>query len=148
MNIVNNEYLWFIGIATAIFFGAIIALFALVVVSSNKHRKRLEKLTEYQINVTATIDKSIPEILDLIIKESFTDYQIKYLIPLNEGYINNEREAEIRKELVQIVTIRISKAALDKLSLFYSTANIAEILADKIYIVVMHYVMEHNKVLV
>lgn len=144
----NNEYLWFIGIATAIFFGAIIALFALVVVSSNKHRKRLEKLTEYQINVTATIDKSIPEILDLIIKESFTDYQIKYLIPLNEGYINNEREAEIRKELVQIVTIRISKAALDKLSLFYSTANIAEILADKIYIVVMHYVMEHNKVLV
>ena len=129
-----------------IFIPAALALFALVIYSNNKHRKKLEEITLYQINVSATIDQSIPEILDLIIQESFTDYQVKYLAPMNEGFINEEREAAIRKDLVQMVSLRISNAALDKLSLFYNIKNIADIIADKIYICVMNYVTEHNSV--
>lgn len=136
-----------IGILLIMIFFAILTflIFALVVViSNNRHKKRLEELTLYQINVAATIDKSIPETLDLIIQESFTDYKIKFLYPMEEGFINSEREKQIRNELVQMVTNRISSAALDKISLFYNINNIADIIADKIYIIVMDYVTQHN----
>ena len=39
----------------------------------------------------------------------------------------------------------MSEATLDKLSLFYYINSIADILADKIYICVMNYVVDHNK---
>lgn len=132
------------AIIGSFFLLACIALAITVIVLNNRHRKRLEKLTLYQINVAATIDKSIPETLDLIIQDCFTDYQIKFLMPIDEGFINSEREMQIRKELVQIVTNRISSAALDKISLFYNISNIADIIADKIYIIVMNYVTAHN----
>lgn len=131
-------------IMVGIFLVAALILFGVVVYTNNKHRKRLEELTLYQIHTASNIDQSIPEILDLIINESFADYKIKCLIPLEEGYINNEREAQIRKDLVALVTKRISSAALDKISLFYNIVNIADIIADKIYILVMNYVTEHN----
>lgn len=131
-------------IMAGIFLVTALILFGVVVYTNNKHRKRLEELTLYQIHTASNIDQSIPEILDLIINESFADYKIKYLIPLEEGYINNEREAQIRKDLVALVTKRISSAALDKISLFYNIVNIADIIADKIYILVMNYVTEHN----
>ena len=123
---------------------AMIVLTAIVIYTNNKHRKKAEELARYQMHITSNIDKSIPEILDLIINESFADYKVKFLIPLNEEYINTEREAEIRTELVQVVSSRISNAAIDKLSLFYNPKNIAEIIADKIYIAVMNYTVEHN----
>jgi len=104
----------------------------------------MEEIMMYQINVTANIDRSIPEILNIIIQESFDDYQVKFLAPLNEGYLNEERESQIRKDLVSIVTSRLSNAAMDKLSLIYNPMNIANILADKIYIIVMKYVSDHN----
>ena len=126
----------------------VLVLFGVVIYYNHKHRKRLEEIMIYQINTNAIIDRSIPAILDLIIDESFTDYQVKYLAPLEEGFINSEREIEIRKELVHIVTNRISSAALDKISLFYNIGNIADILSDKIYIVVMKYVADHNAVLI
>ena len=139
-----DNQLWIIYLTASIFLVIAFVLFGVVVYVNNKHRKRLEEITLYQIHTAATIDSSIPEILDLVIHESFTDYQVKFLAPLDEGYIKEEREAQIRKDLVQLVTVRISSAALDKISLFYNIANIADILADKIYIVVMNYVTEHN----
>lgn len=128
----------------SVFIAAALVLFGVVVYTNNKHRKKIEELTLYQIHTSSNIDSSIPEILDLIIQESFTDYQVKYLAPLDEGFINEEREIEIRKDIVEMVTSRISNAALSKISLFYNINNIADILADKIYIMVMNYVTEHN----
>lgn len=115
-----------------------------VIYSNNKHRKRMEELTTYSIHTSANIDLSIPEILNLVIQDSFDDYKIKTLLPLEEGYINATREDQIREELIQMVSNRISSAALDKLSLFYNIQNIAAIMADKIYITVMQYVIDHN----
>ena len=139
----DGNLIAFIIIAIMFLIAAVI-LSLIVIITNSKHRKRLEDITLYQIHTASTIDQSIPEILDLIIKESFADYEVKYLLPLEEGFINNEREAQIRKDLVQLVTKRISRAALDKISLFYNIANIADIIADKIYILVMNYVTTHN----
>ena len=135
---------WFVIITVAVFLSVVITLSIIVIVLNNKYRKEMKEMAMYQINTAAKIDSSIPEILDLIINESFNDYKVRMLLPLEEGYINSTREDEIRKGLVAIVTNRISSAALDKLSLFYNIKNIADILADKIYIIVMGYVIDHN----
>lgn len=135
---------WFLIIIVSIFLFVVVALSAVVIILNNKYRREMKEMALYQINTSAKIDSSIPEILDLIINESFNDYKIKALLPLEEGYINSKREEEIRKMLVFTVSNRISSAALDKLSLFYNIKNIADIIADKIYIIVMGYVLDHN----
>ena len=122
----------------------LIVLATIVVITNIKYKKKLLEISMYQINTSAQIDGSIPEILSLVIDECFNDYKIKELLPVQDEYINSEKEAEIRKGLTNMVTHRISNAALDKLSLFYNIADIAEILADKIYITVMNYVLNHN----
>lgn len=127
----------------SIFLAVFLVLFAIMIIENNKHKKRMESITRYQINSSAMIDTSIPGTLDLIINESFLDYQVKFLLA-EELYITEERESEIRKDIVLLVTKRISNNALDKLSMFYNISNIADIMADKIYISVMNYVVEHN----
>ncbi len=122
-----------------------VGLIATILIINEKNKRRIEEITMYQINTSARIDESIPQILDFIIMESFTDYKIKELVVRENEYINSQREEEIRRDLVDIVTSRISRAALDKISLFYNRDNIGEVLADKIYIAVMNYVIDHNK---
>ena len=122
----------------------LIVLAIIVVITNIRYKKKLLEISMYQINTSAQIDGSIPEILSLVIDECFNDYKIKELLPVQDEYINSEKEAEIRKGLTSMVTHRISNAALDKLSLFYNITDIAEILADKIYITVMNYVLNHN----
>lgn len=122
----------------------LIVLATIVVITNIRYKKKLLEISMYQINTSAQIDGSIPEILSLVIDECFNDYKIKELLPVQDEYINSEKEAEIRKGLTNMVTHRISNAALDKLSLFYNITDIAEILADKIYITVMNYVLNHN----
>lgn len=122
----------------------LIVLAIIVVITNIRYKKKLLEISMYQINTSAQIDGSIPEILSLVIDECFNDYKIKELLPVQDEYINSEKEAEIRKGLTSMVTRRISNAALDKLSLFYNIADIAEILADKIYITVMNYALNHN----
>ena len=68
------------------------------------------------------------------------------LIPKNELYITDEREKEIRNDLVQKVVQRLSPMALDKISLFYNVHQIDSIIADKVYITVMNYVVSHNAI--
>lgn len=141
----EHQIIWLALAIIAIVLVAIIGMLVFVIISNWKHRKNMERLTMYQINVTSTIDSSIPEILSMVIRECFEDYQIKTLLPLEEGFINSTREAEIRKGLVEMVTSRLSSATIDKLSLYYNIRNIADIIADKVYITVLHYVIEHNK---
>ena len=99
----------------------------------------------YQAHISAIISKDIIDILNCIIDDCFKDYQVKYLVPkYNNSYISEEAEAEIRRDLVELVTSRISDAAMDKISLFYNKRNIARIIGDKIYIAVTNYVVENN----
>lgn len=122
------------------------ALAALIIqlVLNYKYRKIMIQQSEHRLHISAQIDKTIPELLEYIIQESFRDYEATTLVPLNEDYINEEREKEIRAELVNIVGERISPITLEKIAIFYNEDNIAKVIADKIYITVMTYVVEHN----
>ena len=126
------------------FMAAVVILFGVFIWLNHRHRKAVERIMTYQVNVAASIGPEIPELLNLIIQECFRDYEVTFLAPMNEQYINEDREKEIRKDVVDIVINRLSPAALDKLSLFYNPDKIANILADKIYIKIMSYVADHN----
>jgi len=119
-------------------------LFAAFLYLKRKADREILRMHEYSINVNALIDESIPNLLNAIIKECFDDYKVMVLIPLNEGYITDQREVEIRTDLVNKVTERISPMAMDKLSLYYNMQKLGDILADKIFITVTNYVVDHN----
>ena len=74
-----NYNLIILCIIIGIFIAIVSSLAVAVIVSNNKYRKKLEKLSYYQINTAAKIDQSIPELLELIINESFRDYQVMHL---------------------------------------------------------------------
>lgn len=107
------------------------------------YNRRL-RLKELEVISTVDIDDKVMAVLDLIISDCFKDYQILRLIPLQELFITEAREDEIRRDMVDMVTIRISPYTLEKLSLVYNPAHIAEVISDKIYIVVMNYVLNVN----
>ena len=115
----------------------------IILATNYTYKNKVEELSRYQIISTLNIDASIPQILELFIEECFNDYKVKYLI-LIDGFINTTKEAEIRKDLSEIVSSRISDKAIEKLSLYYNPANIGAVIADKIYITVMDYVAAHN----
>ena len=141
----DHTSIWAFIVLILICMVCLVGLTIYIVHSNNKHRKKLEEITMYNIHISANIDKSIPAVLETIIQDCFDDYKVKVLIPMNEGVLNSTREAEIRQALVTMVTSRMSNAALDKISLFYNLNNFAAILADKIYIIVMNYVIDHNR---
>ena len=139
----NIAIIVLIGIACVFLIGLLVLGF-LYYASSKRNRDVSADLVRYTANIQATIDSSIPQILDVIIDDCFKDYQIKVLVPMQELFINDDREKKIREDLVDIVTDRLSPATLDKIGLFYNIREIDKIIADKIYITVMNYRVEHN----
>lgn len=134
-------------ISLSIFLIGALIIIGLFYRSNKKHQEEIMELGRYSTNVQAVIDKNIPELLNDIIEDCFRDYEIMVLIPKNELYITDEREKEIRSDLVHKVVDRLSPMALDKISLFYNVHRIDEIIADKVYITVMNYVFTHNNVI-
>lgn len=143
----NHWYIIILCIALAVLAIGVVIILCLYYRSNKKHQQELLELGRYSSNISAIIDNSIPQILEMIINDAFQDYQIMELIPKGELYITDEREKEIRKALVEKVVTRISPMALDKVSLFYNIHQIDEIIADKVYITVMNYVVDHNSVI-
>lgn len=145
-----NPHAWYIiilCIALAVLAIGGTIILALFYRTNKSHQKELLELGRYSTNVQAMIDDNIPKILEAIINDAFRDYQIMNLIPRGELYITDEREKEIRSDLIDKVVIRLSPMALDKISLFYNVHQIDAIIADKVYITVMNYVVDHNSVI-
>lgn len=112
----------------------------------NKHKKILENLTTYEIDISATIDEEIPRILDIFVHNVFSDYRAMYLEAQDIGYIDTEKEKEITKEVSKLCAERLSNAMVHKLSLFWKPQSIGSVIADKVYLTVVAYVADHNKV--
>ena len=112
------------------------------------NKKAILALKRYEINVsTFPFGENITEILNEFIEECFQEYKIKQLVPDRDGtleYITDEREKEIRDDLVKIVSSRLSPVLMERLSLYYRADHIGSVIADKIYLTVMNYVIETN----
>ena len=109
-----------------------------------KNKKEINKLTEYSINISASIDETIPQLIEAIVSECFNEYIVMNIEYQQIQYINAELETKILKEVGALVAKRMSPAMLSKLSLYYNLKHISEIISDKLYIIVLNYVLEHN----
>ena len=104
------------------------------------------KTEYYKCNVNATIDETIPKILDLYVQNIFNDYQAKYLAAEIKQYITPEQEQKILKEMGNLCAERFSPSMADKLSLFWNYNEIGAVIADKVYLTVAAYVAQNNAV--
>ena len=135
-----------IGIGILICVVAFLVIIFYAIRANLGYRKEMLRMSEYSINSQAVIDDNIPRLLNDIIDECFQDYQLMVLIPNPETHISEQREAQIRADLIAKVVERLSPMSLDKLSLRYNVSNIDRIIADKVYITVTNYVVQHNDV--
>lgn len=119
----------------------------LAIYAFKKHfelKKEINDLTRFSINISANIDDTIPKLLDLIIGEAFADYQALNTAYKESYYITDDDEKKLRDGLASAVSERLAGPTMDKLSLYYNAPELAKIIADKIYIVVLSYVVNHN----
>lgn len=122
---------------------AFIAMLAWAIWLNNRHNMKLEELEKYKLHLQAKIT-DIPNMLEDLINESFIDYNAKYLVSYT-SYITEEKEKEIRTELIDVILARMSDVVLEKLYTYYNPKEIGSILADKIYILVSEYTIQHNE---
>lgn len=102
-------------------------------------------LQEHRLNIESTIDESINEQLDSVIKEVFNTYLIFNVAYKDIKYINSDMEKEMIYAVKDLVKDRLSPAMLSKLSMYYNTAALGDIISEKIHLVVMNYVVENNE---
>ncbi len=117
-----------------------------VIHSMRKSVKDNVKTEYYKCNVNATVDETIPKILDLYVQNVFADYQAKYLASETKQYITPDQEQKILKEMGNLCADRFSPAMADKLSLFWNYNEIGAVIADKVYLTVAAYVAQNNAV--
>lgn len=92
-------------------------------------------------------DSQIPEIIDSIISECLNEY-----IAMNTGfnddqeYIREEEENKINTILIEKVLTRMSKTMIAKIRSYYNEERVEDVLVEKIYMLVTHYVIQNNRI--
>ncbi len=124
---------------------AIIGLGVFFLILYNRNNIEKNRIQEFSVTSSLTIDHSIPEKLDLFIQENLTEYLVLNIHILeNNQYINEELETEIRDGFTQYISDRISPIFIQQLSVYYNVDNIHLVLANKIYIAITNYVANMN----
>lgn len=82
--------------------------------------------------------------LDNIISECIVEYLI---LNQYEGtkYLSSNDETKIKKEVANMISSRLSDTMIEKLSIKYNELSIYTIIASRINMIVMRYVIETNK---
>lgn len=102
------------------------------------------KLSMLELQLKTPIDPRIVELLDTFIEECFNDYIILNTEFIKDKYISEIEEQNIVSSLVDIVSSRISATMYKQLSVYYNEQAIPVIISNKIYQVVMNYVITTN----
>lgn len=84
------------------------------------------------------------KILDAIINDEFTQYQIMNLAHQNNLYINPEMQEKIIVDVLGNVIKRLSDNFRVRLSLYYNSEYIDDIIFNKIKLIVINYTIEVN----
>lgn len=126
-----------------IFLEILVGMIALLILW-NRNQKTTARLKQYEINVNADIDESIPKILEAFVNTNWIDYRLKELDPMQIVTITPEHEKQIINDMSEICGDRLSDAMIDKLSLFWDIDSISSVIADKIYLTVVNYCAQFN----
>ncbi|MBQ8130864.1 MAG: hypothetical protein IJ193_00055 [Bacilli bacterium] len=84
------------------------------------------------------------ESLDKLIADCIQEYTTMNTMD-NITYINDVLENKIREEVINMVVTKMSRQLYTKLTLLYNEDVIHEIIATRVYIIVMRLVVEINK---
>jgi len=117
----------------------------ILLITNYKLKKENNRILEYSINVNAKINEEIPQILEDMTHECFDEYMLLNRAYKDKEYITDEEETKIMKDVGNMVVERLSPAAIDKLSTYYNKNMLAEIISNKVYILVMGYAAENNQ---
>lgn len=136
-----------IVIAMGIIAVALVAITFIILHNINKIKDKhfsLEK--EKLIMKTLTLQEvsEMQSMLELFINECFDDYLAKHPNYINAEYIPSDHENIIRDDLGKLVSNRLSDGLIEKLSLYYDSQSLSNVIADKIYIKVTAYVVKAN----
>lgn len=107
--------------------------------------KEKNNIKSFEVNVTTPNDNEAIESLNRLIDDALSDWIILNRGYKQDDYINSEEEKRITKAIGELVNSRISPILLDKLSFYYSSESLPEVIATKVYIKVLNYVIAVNK---
>lgn len=127
-----------------IIIGVILFLGIYYIRSNNKIKNKSIALAKDRLDLTIKLDLEYIEILDKLIMDTFDDYRVLHLA-YDDSYINKDKEEQILKEVSDLVSERLSSTFIKQLSLYYNPNIIPKVVSEKIYLVVMRYVVEHNQ---
>lgn len=103
-------------------------------------------IRSFEVNVTTPLDDEAIKSLDKMIEDAMVDYLVINYGWKQGNFINSEDEKKLISEIAQVIENRISPILLDKLSFYYSADGISEVIANKVYIKVLSYTIDNNKV--
>lgn len=139
------DYAWLLFYLTALglSIGTIILFF---IYKMNKIDKEIN-IQKYKVhieNIDADSSKDIQAILDNFVQECLDDYLATHPEMSDHHYITDEEEIVLRSEIANMVSLRMSDAMYNKLSIYYNPYTIASIIAEKIYIKITIFVVNNN----
>ena len=115
---------------------------SLCVISLSIVFKYVEFIKE-KFYITTDFSSTIKELDDLI-SDCIQEYTLMNSLQ-DPVYINDVLESKIREEVINLVIAKISKRLLKKLSIAYNSDIVHEVIAIRVYIIVMRLVVEINK---
>ena len=118
-----------------------IFMYSMIRIKNVNYQLELRKLETY-----SKIDQTIPEHLDRVILEAFEEYMVLNEAYKKVDYINKEMETRILHGVSEYVDKRMSSLFYSKLTMYYNEEFISQIIANKIYILVMNNSIQNNQI--
>lgn len=125
-----------------------VAVVVFLIAIINDNRKENKNWEKYKLNIetlNSACIEDIQKMLDSLIDECIADYLASNPEYINSEHITDAAELNMRKQVANLVSSRLSEALYDKLSLYYNRLTIPSIIADKIYLKITAYVIDVNK---
>lgn len=130
-----------VAVAICLMYSGIIACIAMALRNTEEKNDTDYKRMIYSTPLNYEEDMKI---LDSIIDDEFMQYEIMHLAHRDNLYINAEEQERIITEVLGKVIYRISDDLVQKLSLYYKSEYINDIIFNKIKLVVINYTIEIN----
>ena len=131
-------------IDTLIIFGILYISIMGIAIRILIQRDRKIKLKKYEIDIQYGSSPMVEVELENIINSVFDEYKIMELEFRDEAYIREADEKKIIEDLCEMITQRISLPFYTRLSTYFNTESIGEVIATKVSMKVMMYRIERN----
>lgn len=139
----------YIGIGLIVLFLALVNVLLITLIMRIRNKTKLDKtritMEDKKINIRSDIDETSFGLLDIFIQKQMDDYLVMNPKYLQSDYINSDMQTELNRGICKAVGEYMSPALYDKLELLYNKDSISDIIAKKVYIRTLYYVVDHNK---